>query len=154
MLLIEVVITMAVSWMSLKQDTLLLILLSTVFANGILGQEKQEPVCSRFHYEEMLLEKMIRLEHSTNLMMGEFREIKTQVDNNLAVVNQTTEDMKLSLEEGLQKLRKTSEEVQNEAKGMIEQIKAKIKTSLEQELENQLNEIQTSKGVIDKITGK
>ena len=60
----------------------ILLSISFVFSN----ERKQEPVCSRFHYEEMLLEKMVRLEHSTNLMMEEFREIRAKRDNNLAAV--------------------------------------------------------------------
>ena len=38
-----------------------------------------EPKCSKFDYEEKLLEKMVRLEHSTNNMMEEFKDISLQV---------------------------------------------------------------------------
>ena len=98
----------------------------------VFGQERQEPVCSRFHYDEMLLEKMIRLEHSTNLMMEEFRSIQVKVDNDLATVRKATEDMKSSFQQELDNQRKASEEM----KEMIQ------------------NETQANKDVMKNIEGK
>ena len=49
------------------------LLLTEIFCHAI------EPKCSKFDYEEKLLEKMVRLEHSTNMMMEEFKELSLQV---------------------------------------------------------------------------
>ena len=108
--------------MALKHYFLMLFSLS--ITNCVFGQEKREPICSRFHYEEMLLEKMIRLEHSTNLMMEEFRSIQTKVDNNLAAVSQATENMKSSVEHALETAEQATEQ-------MREKIKEEIQTNKE-----------------------
>ena len=114
-----------------------------VLSNYVFGQEKREPICSRFHYEEMLLEKMIRLEHSTNLIMEEFRTIKTEVDTNLAAVKQATEDLKSSVGHELEMLRNASETIKHTAQQAVEQMKEKIE-----------EEIQTNKDVMANIEGK
>ena len=50
------------------------LLLTEIFCHAI------EPKCSKFDFEEKLLEKMVRLEHSTNSMMEEFKELSLQVN--------------------------------------------------------------------------
>ena len=99
----------------------ILLSISFVFTNG----EKQEPVCSKFHYEEMLLEKMIRLEHSTNLMMEEFREIRAKVDNNLAAVKKATENMKTVLDLELETQRNASKEIKQKTEHAVEEMKGR-----------------------------
>ena len=131
------------------------VFLSFAFVSGAFGQEKQEPVCSRFHYEEMLLEKMVRLEHSTNLMMAEFREIKTKVDNNLATFKQATEDMKSKLEKELESLRNASERAAKpatELQVIREEMKQNVKQATDEMRAKVQEEMQTNREAT--ITGK
>ena len=140
--------------------------------NRVFGQEAREPICSRFHYEEMLLEKMIRLEHSAHLMMEEFRRIQTKVDNNLVAVSQATENMKSSVEHALEMQRNISEKIKQDAEHANKQLKEKLEHELEiqrnaskeikqiavqatEDMKEKLhNEMQTSKDLMAKITGK
>ena len=58
-----------------------------------------EPRCSKYDFEEKVLEKMVRVEHSTNLIMDEFRAIKTQVASTLDTMRKEADEMKTVLEE-------------------------------------------------------
>ena len=42
-----------------------------------------EPKCSKFDFEEKVLENMLRLEHSTEIMMKRFRNLREKVENSL-----------------------------------------------------------------------
>lgn len=53
-----------------------------------------EPKCSKFDYDERLLEKMIRLEHSTGLMIESFKKISTQIEADLADMKREFSDIK------------------------------------------------------------
>lgn len=64
-----------------------------------------EPRCSKFHYDEQLLEKMIRMEHSSNLMMEEFRALKAQVASDLDSVTKEKANVKTVLQEEQDKIR-------------------------------------------------
>ena len=46
----------------------------------------QEPICSKFDFEERILEKMVRMEHSNGVMMEEFRKLAVDVKENLRVM--------------------------------------------------------------------
>lgn len=52
-----------------------------------------EPKCSKFDYDERLLEKMIRLEHSTGLMIESFKKISTQIEADLADMKREFSDI-------------------------------------------------------------
>ena len=47
-----------------------------------------EPKCSKFDFEEKVLEKMVRMEHSTIIMMERFTNLHEKVENSL----KTTKD--------------------------------------------------------------
>ena len=66
-----------------------------------------EPMCSKFHYDEQLLEKMIRMEHSANLMMEEFRALRAQVSSDLEGVKKEMENMKTISQEEQEQIRRT-----------------------------------------------
>lgn len=47
-----------------------------------------EPKCSKFDFEEKLLEKMVRMEHQNKLMMEDFMKISQQVKEDQRHVNE------------------------------------------------------------------
>ena len=59
-----------------------------------------EPKCSKFDFEEKLLEKMVRLEHSTEIMMKRFHNLHEKVENNLKTMVDEFDAMKLRIKEG------------------------------------------------------
>ena len=44
---------------------------------------QREPRCSKYDFEEKVLEKLIRMEHSNELIMEEFRQISTSVKEDI-----------------------------------------------------------------------
>ena len=73
-----------------------------------------EPKCSKFDFEEKLLEKMVRMEHSGGVMMKEFREIATNVKDGLESMRQEFDDIK----RGAQEERNSSRQM---VRGMLQQ---------------------------------
>lgn len=82
-----------------------------------------EPRCSKFDYEERLLEKMVRLEHSTNNMMVEFKEISLQVKDGLT-------STKTELTETRQQLEKDQDN-SSRAIEQFESLSGKIRSDFE-----------------------
>ena len=58
-----------------------------------------EPKCSKFDFEEKLLEKMVRLEHSTEIMMKRFHNLHEMVENSLKRMKDEFDAMKLRVKE-------------------------------------------------------
>ena len=56
-----------------------------------------EPKCSKYDFEEKLLEKMIRLEHSTGIMMERFNDLSEKVENDLSTMKQEFNGIKLQV---------------------------------------------------------
>ncbi|XP_060589041.1 uncharacterized protein LOC132744341 [Ruditapes philippinarum] len=54
--------------------------------------EAREPVCSKFAYEEQLLEKMIRTEIKVETMVNEIKKIEDNVIRTLGDIKQTVAD--------------------------------------------------------------
>ena len=67
-----------------------------VYSHYMAGNE---PKCSKFDFEEKVLEKMVRMEHSTEIMMERFNDLFERVDNNLKTMKDEFEDMKLRIKE-------------------------------------------------------
>lgn len=63
----------------------------------------EEPRCSKFDFEEKMLEKMVKMEYSTGIMMEEFRKIKTEVQEGLVAMKQELSNEKLNLIEEREK---------------------------------------------------
>jgi hypothetical protein len=55
--------------------------------------EAKEPVCSKFAYEEQLLEKMIRTEIKVETMVNEIKKTEDNVISTLGDIKQTVKDM-------------------------------------------------------------
>ena len=55
---------------------------------------REEPRCFKFDFEEKVLEKMVRMEHSSGIMMDDFKELKAQVNNNLLDMKREFADIK------------------------------------------------------------
>ena len=58
-----------------------------------------EPKCSKFDFEEKVLEKMVRLEHSTEIMMERFTNLHEKVENSLKTMKDEFDAMKLRIKE-------------------------------------------------------
>ena len=58
-----------------------------------------EPKCSKFDFEEKVLEKMVRLEHSTEIMMERFNDLHEKVENSLKTMKDEFDAMKLRIKE-------------------------------------------------------
>ncbi|MEW8548537.1 MAG: hypothetical protein AB2693_33975 [Candidatus Thiodiazotropha sp.] len=89
-----------------------------------------EPKCSRFHYDVQLLEKMIRTEHNSNLMMEEFRALRAQVSSDLEKVKKEQLNVKTVLQEEKERMRTTmaaevdkNRQVLDELKGILITVK-------------------------------
>jgi hypothetical protein len=55
--------------------------------------EAREPVCSKFAYEEQLLEKMIRTEIKVETMVNEIKKTEDNVISTLGDIKQTVADL-------------------------------------------------------------
>ena len=53
-----------------------------------------EPKCSKFDYDEKLLEKMIRLEHKNGLMIDTVKTFVADTERDITAIRQETEEMK------------------------------------------------------------
>ncbi|XP_060578800.1 uncharacterized protein LOC132735816 isoform X1 [Ruditapes philippinarum] len=72
------------------------LLFSFVIVVGIYSynfSEAREPVCSKFAYEEQLLEKMIRTEIKVETMVNEIKKTEDNVISTLGDIKQTVTDM-------------------------------------------------------------
>ena len=68
-----------------------------------------EPKCSKYDFEEKLLEKMIRLEHSTGIMMERFNDLSVKVENDLSTMKQEFNEIKLQVKEDQEHYKKIAE---------------------------------------------
>ena len=59
----------------------------------------EEPKCSKFDFEEKLLEKMVRMEHSGGVMMKEFQEIAANVKVSLETMRREFGEIKREMQE-------------------------------------------------------
>ena len=58
-----------------------------------------EPKCSKFDFEEKVLEKMVRQEHSTEIMMKRFHNLHEKVENSLKTMKDEFDAMNLRVKE-------------------------------------------------------
>lgn len=63
---------------------------------------EEEPRCSKYHFEEKVLEKMVRMEHSNGIMMDDFKELATRVKESLETMKREFEEMKRQAEEKIE----------------------------------------------------
>ena len=80
--------------------------LSTVFSFGSLNVE---PKCSRFDFEEKLLEKVVKMEHTSGLMAETFKSFSTQMKTDLQRMKDDFEEMKAETKKELARLEKLIE---------------------------------------------
>ncbi|XP_052761419.1 short-chain collagen C4-like [Mya arenaria] len=71
---------------------LLWFILSTIALGTVYSV--REPVCSRFHYEEKLLEKMIRSEFKMDAMDENLKAITDSIEERFSDITNTMEDLK------------------------------------------------------------
>ena len=87
--------------MAMAKTTLLIAGFATIFIllNCSECLPVDEPRCSKFDFEEKMLEKMVRMEHSGGVMMKEFREIAADVKDSLESMRQEFDDIKREAQE-------------------------------------------------------
>ena len=71
-----------------------------VFINSISGLDT-EPKCSKFDFEEKVLEKMVRMEHSTELMRDQLAQAKNEIEIIKGDLAKSKQETKESLKEGM-----------------------------------------------------
>ena len=68
-----------------------------------------EPRCSKYDFEEKLLEKVMRMEHTTGVMMDQFKQISMEVKDSLHEINENFKEIKLEAKEELERVKQLSE---------------------------------------------
>ena len=116
-----------------------------------------EPKCSKFDYDERLLEKMIKLEHSTGLMMKSFNEISTQIGADLADmkrefndIKQQITDQKNSLQDLLSRGQTDLATMKTEFAEVVNEQRKQANEAIESELTAHRKTIEDLKGIIFK----
>ena len=74
-----------------------------------VGRCDTEPRCSKFDFEEKLLEKMVRMEHATGVMMDQFKELSMEVKDSLHKIKENFAEIKLEAKEELERVKQLSE---------------------------------------------
>ena len=69
------------------------------------SKDDHEFSCSKFHFDEKVLEKLVRLEHSNSIIMDEFNEVKEKVKADLDKTMKETEEMKTTMRKELESLK-------------------------------------------------
>lgn len=72
-----------------------------------LSSGTEEPRCSKFDFEEKVLEKMVRVEHSTSIMMEESRQLKIQIQEKLQGITEEINEIKRKAQEQLEQQKET-----------------------------------------------
>ena len=120
----------------------LLVTLDTIQSKSI----HTEPMCTRFSYDELLLEKMIKIEHKTGVMIDNFSEISKQVKTDLERVkgefDKIQRDIKALSTEG----HDTIENIKSQFDEMIKEQAEKIAETVLRETEKYKKEISDLKG--------
>ena len=62
-----------------------------------------EPRCSKFDFEEKLLENVVKMEHATAVMMNQFKDISMEVKDSLHKIKENFEEIKLEAKEELER---------------------------------------------------
>ena len=63
---------------------------------------EEEPRCSKYHFEEKVLEKLVRMEHSNGIMMDDFKQLATEVKDSMETMKREFEEMKRQAEEKIE----------------------------------------------------
>ena len=123
-------------------DTLLglisfLLIMGTICQTISVGEE---PICSKFDFEEKLLEKMVKIDHKTDLMTDSFHEHSTQVKTELA-----------KLKADIEKQRLDQHNFTAETKTQIQAELTNMKTEIQQRLEQRDSSIEISNRLQDQV---
>lgn len=86
---------------------------------------REEPICSKFHYEEQLLEKMVRMEHASGLMSEDFKQLTRKVENALETTRSELNGIERQAQKGL-------EQYKRQALEELEQYKRQVQAGLDQ----------------------
>ena len=68
-----------------------------------------EPRCSKFDFEEKLLEKVVRMEHATGVMMDQFKDLSMVVKDSLHNIKVKNEEIKVEAKEEMERIKQLSE---------------------------------------------
>ena len=87
---------------------LLISWLVSVGASGSSGYNT-EPKCSQFDFQEKLLEKVVKLDHSSGLMSDQFKEFSQQITGELQMLKTEFKEYKTTMKTELTKLEQSIE---------------------------------------------
>ena len=105
-----------------------------------------EPMCTRFSYDELLLEKMIKIEHKTGVMIDNFSEISKQVKTDLEHVKGEFDKIQSHAKALSTEGHDTIENIKSRFEEMIKEQAEKIAETVLRETEKYKKEISDLKG--------
>ncbi|XP_060561158.1 heavy metal-binding protein HIP-like isoform X1 [Ruditapes philippinarum] len=129
------------------------LLFSFVIVVGLCSykfSEAREPVCSKFAYEEQLLEKMIRTEIKVETMVNEIKKTEDKVISTLGDIKQTVADFTDMFAD-------MKGNITNEMLNRGDEIKRReetFKTSFEETRKNLTSDIEAEKEKLFQLQGK
>ncbi|XP_060582856.1 uncharacterized protein LOC132739209 [Ruditapes philippinarum] len=108
--------------------------------------EAREPVCSKFAYEEQLLEKMIRTEIKVETMVNEIKKTEDNVISTLGDIKQTVTDMFADMKWNItDEMLKRSDEIERREesfKKLFEEARTNLTIDMEAKREKELTQLQ------------
>ena len=95
----------------LKEMDHLPLLISWLVFVGASGSNgyNTEPKCSQFDFQEKLLEKVVKLDHSSGLMSDQFKEFSQQITGELQMLKTEFREYKTTMKTELTKLEQSIE---------------------------------------------
>ncbi|XP_060578801.1 uncharacterized protein LOC132735816 isoform X2 [Ruditapes philippinarum] len=145
------------------------LLFSFVIVVGIYSynfSEAREPVCSKFAYEEQLLEKMIRTEIKVETMVNEIKKTEDNVISTLGDIKQTVTDMFADMKGNItDEMLNRGDEIKRDMRGNItdemikrsdeiERREESFKKRFEETRNNLTSDIDAKKEELNQIQGK
>ena len=73
--------------------------LFVILVAAAICRTQREPRCSKYDFEEKVLEKLVRMEHSNELIIEEFREISTRVKEDIGTMKGELTEVKRQAKE-------------------------------------------------------
>ncbi|XP_060603914.1 uncharacterized protein LOC132756792 isoform X3 [Ruditapes philippinarum] len=129
------------------------LLFSFVIVVGLCSykfSEAREPVCSKFAYEEQLLEKMIRTEIKVETMVNEFKKTEDNVISTLGDIKQTVADFTDMFAD----MRGNITDEMLKRGDEIKRREESFKTSIEETRKNLTSDIEAEKEKLFQLQGK
>ncbi|XP_060597396.1 heavy metal-binding protein HIP-like [Ruditapes philippinarum] len=112
--------------------------------------EAREPVCSKFAYEEQLLEKMIRTEIKVETMVNEIKKTENNVISTLGDIKQTVTDMFADMKGNItDEMLKRSDEIKRREES-FKKLFEETRTNLTSDMEAKREELTQLQGKLER----